>query len=176
MSQVMNSSEKKRRKGTCKRSPLLAGVHERRLHSTSTNKVENLMKSPVSVSTVEYWGWWGCKLAMQVQYEQLLTTFVSFMRIASFYLINVEINFRRRLKFPFKSVGSFGPHKIPLFVLWKGKKMLSFHQGFRQTGERTLHDAYVIYATVEVFRLHDHYSRHQLSSVIIPHRSISTLP
>ena len=100
-----------------------------------------------------------------------------FEQIASLYLVNVEINFRRRLKFPFKSVGSFGPHKISLFVLWKGKKMLSFHQGFRQTpatagnqqsewpllpvflpirdngagtGERTLHEAY---ESIRSFRL-----------------------
>ena len=34
-----------------------------------------------------------------------------------FYLVNVEVHFRRRLKFSFKSVCSFSPHKVPLFML-----------------------------------------------------------
>ena len=40
------------------------------------------------------------------------------------YLIDIEIHFRWRLEFPFKSIGSFGPHKISLFVLRKGDNTL----------------------------------------------------
>ena len=37
-----------------------------------------------------------------------------------FHLVNVKVHFRRRLEVSLKSICSFRPHKISLFMLWRG--------------------------------------------------------
>ena len=37
-----------------------------------------------------------------------------------FHLVNVKVHFRGRLELSLKSICSFRPHKIPLFMLWRG--------------------------------------------------------
>ena len=55
-----------------------------------------------------------------------------------FHLVNVKVHFRGRLELSLKSICSFRPHKIPLFMLWRGsdkgyqdKLRIVFHQMLR---------------------------------------------
>ena len=54
------------------------------------------------LNTSQFWGW-------------LLS-----WKDVFFHLVNVKVHFRGRLELSLESICSFRPHKIPLFMLWKG--------------------------------------------------------
>ena len=54
------------------------------------------------LNTSQFWGW-------------LLSR-----KDVFFHLVNVKVHFRGRLELSLESICSFRPHKIPLFMLWKG--------------------------------------------------------
>ena len=83
-------------------------------------------RSYVTFTVTQFWGW-------------LLS-----WKDVFFHLVNVKVHFRGRLELSLKSICSFRPHKIPLFMLWRGsdkgyqdKLRIVFHQMLRTAPHHT---------------------------------------